>query len=66
MIKTILAGVLVFLALATAGDKSTLKQLYDQRRRFELRDAIQDHDVPTLCRIAVRLHLQPIAALFER
>src|SRR5215469_14001219 len=50
MIKTILAGVLVFLVIATAGDKPTLKQLYDQHRWFELRDAIQDHAAPPLYR----------------
>ena len=53
MIKTILGGVLVFLVIATAGDKPTLKQLYDQHRWFELRDAIQDHDAPPLYRGAV-------------
>jgi tetratricopeptide (TPR) repeat protein len=53
MINTSLAGVLVFLAIATAGDKPTLKQLYDQHRWFELRDAIQDHDAPPLYRGAV-------------
>jgi tetratricopeptide (TPR) repeat protein len=53
MIKTILAGVLVFLAIVTAGDKPTLKQLCDQHRWFELRDAIQDHDAPPLYRGAV-------------
>jgi hypothetical protein len=53
MIKTILAGVSIFLAIATAGDKPTLKQLCDQHRWFELRDAIQDHDAPPLYRGAV-------------
>ena len=48
MIKTILAGVLVFLVIATAGDKPTLKQLNDQHPWFEHRDAIQDHDAPPL------------------
>jgi tetratricopeptide (TPR) repeat protein len=53
MIRTILAGVLFFLAIATTGDKPTLKQLYDQHRWFELRDAIWDHDAPPLYRGAV-------------
>ena len=53
MIKTILAGSLVFLAIATAEDKPTQKELYDQHRWFELRDAIQDHDAPPLYRGAV-------------
>jgi len=53
MIKTILAGVLVFLAIATVGDKPTLKQLYDQHHWFELRDANRDQDAPPLYRGAV-------------
>jgi len=46
----LIAGVLVFLAISTAGGKPTLKQLYDQHRWFELRDAIQDHGAPPLYR----------------
>lgn len=53
MIKTIGAGVLVFLAIATTSDKPALRRLYNQHRWFELRDAIQDHDAPSLYRGAV-------------
>ena len=49
----LIAGVLVFLAIAKAGGEPTLKQLYDQHRWFELRDAIQDHGAPPLYRGAV-------------
>jgi hypothetical protein len=43
----------VLLAVVTPSEQPTLKQLYDQHRFFELRDAIQDHDVPALYRGAV-------------
>jgi len=47
VIKTILAWRFGFLAIATAGDKPALKQLYDQHRWFELREAIRDqHALP--------------------
>ena len=45
MIRTILAVALVFLTIATAADKPTLKQLYDRHRWFDLRDAIKDQDL---------------------
>src|ERR1700735_1143851 len=47
VIKTILAWRFGFLAIAIAGDKPALKQLYDQHRWFELREAIRDqHALP--------------------
>jgi Aspartyl protease len=53
MNRTILAVALVFLTIATAADKPTLKQLYDRHRWFDLRDAIKDQDAPPLYKGAV-------------
>jgi hypothetical protein len=68
MNRTILAVALVFLTIATAADKPTLKQLYDRHRWFDLRDAIKDQDAPPLYKgaVASALNHPKEAELFQR
>lgn len=53
MNKAAIIGLLALSALTTAADQPKLKQLYDQHRWFDLRDAIETRSAPPLYKGAV-------------